>query len=270
MAESVIVGGHPWVYAARQPGYDTSPVLDEIFADMSAAGLDGIELMHDVLRGQGAVARLGGLVETYGLPLIGASFGGCFWNRDGQAEVVEDARLIVPRLADLGGRTLGVSVGRCPTPKTAAELDTQAETLKQVIEICAAHNVVLNLHNHTYEVEDDLRDLNGTLERVPEARLGPDLNWCLRGGIDPAAFIRRFGDRIVFLHLRDECADGRWSESVGEGDMDYAAIGQALRDVCFRGDVVIELAHERGFVPTRSLRESLRMSREYIHWRLGY
>jgi len=57
---------------------------------------------------------------------------------------------------------------------------------------------------------------------------------------------------------------------VGEGDMDYAAIGQALRDINFAGDAVIELAHERGFELTRPLRESLKMSHEYVRDTMGY
>src|ERR1035438_8728228 len=41
------VGGHPWVYAAVQPRQDPYPVLDQIFSDMSYAGLDGVELMAE-------------------------------------------------------------------------------------------------------------------------------------------------------------------------------------------------------------------------------
>lgn len=43
----VIVGGHPWVYAAKLPSHDITPALGEIFADMRYAGLDGIELAHE-------------------------------------------------------------------------------------------------------------------------------------------------------------------------------------------------------------------------------
>jgi len=79
-----------------------------------------------------------------------------------------------------------------------------------------------------------------------------------------------FADRIVFLHLRDQKADGTWSEAMGEGDTDYAAIGEALRKINFAGDAVIELAHEGGFKLTRPLRESLKMSRQYVRETLGY
>jgi sugar phosphate isomerase/epimerase len=74
----------------------------------------------------------------------------------------------------------------------------------------------------------------------------------------------------VFLHLRDQQADGRWSEAMGEGSTDYVAIGEALHEISFRGHAVIELAHERDFKPTRPLRESLKISREFVRKVLGY
>ncbi|MBN2133170.1 MAG: sugar phosphate isomerase/epimerase [Sedimentisphaerales bacterium] len=266
----VIVGAHPWVYAATQPNYDIYPVLDRIFADMSYAGLDGIELMHTALRYDDAVERIGALSDEYDLPVIGTSFGGAMWDRAQHDAVYEDARTVVTRLAALGGRTLGTSVGGASQPKTQAQLDAQAELLRRIMALCQDNDVELNLHNHTYEVENSMHDLRGTLARIPEARLGPDLNWLVRGGVDPVDFIETFGDRIVFLHIRDQNADGTWSEAVGEGDMDYVAIGRALHEAGFSGDAVIELAHERNFKPTRPLRESLRMSRACVKQTLGY
>ena len=270
MTAEVTVGAHPWVYAATLPGYDIFPVLDQIFADMSAAGLDGVELMHTAFRHDGAVERIAELAEAHALPVIGTSFGGNLWNRDEHKAVLDDATLVVTRLAQVGGRTLGLSVGAAPEKKTSQQLDAQAEVLQDIIAVCDAHGVVLNLHNHTYEVKDNLHDLLGTLERVPTVKLGPDLNWLVRGGVDPIHFIELFAEQIVFLHLRDQKADGTWPEAMGEGDMDYAAIGEALREVGFAGDAVIELAHERTFTPTRPLRESLAMSREFVRHTLGY
>jgi sugar phosphate isomerase/epimerase len=268
--KKVIVGGHPWVYAATQPQYDIYPILDRIFADMSYAGLDGIELMHTALRPPDAFERIRELSRKYTLPVIGTSFGGEMWDRAQHEAVFEEARLVVAQLAALGGRTLGTSVGKAPQPKTPAQLDAQAELLRGLMALCRRHGVVLNLHNHTYEVENGLHDLKGTLARIPDVKLGPDLNWLLRGGVDPVKFIEDYGDRIVFLHIRDQKADGKWSEAVGEGNMDYVAIGKALRKIHFSGDAIIELAHEGGFKPTRPLRESLKMSRAYVRQTLGF
>lgn len=264
------VGAHPWVYAATQPQHDITPILEQIFADMSYAGLDGIELMHTALRPEDSLERIEELSKKNNLPVLGTSFGGDLWNREKHKDILDDAELVISRLARLGGKTLGTSVGSAGHQKTEAELDAQADILRQIIKIGEDRGVTLNLHNHTYEVENDLHDLKGTLERIPGIKLGPDLDWLVQGGVDPVEFIRTYGDRIVFLHLRDQRKDKTWVESLGEGDMDYKAVAKALRDVDFSGIAVIELAHPAGFQPTRPLRESLKMSREYVRKTLEY
>jgi len=269
-AAKVVVGAHPWVYAATQPGYDISPVLPAVFADMQYAGMGGVELMHTALRPKDAVERIGELSQKHKLPVIGTSFGGAMWDRTKHQAILEDAELVVTRLAKLGGHTLGTSVGQAPQKKTRQQLDDQADLLRKIMALCKTHGVVLNLHNHTYEVADNLHDLKGTLARIPDVKLGPDLNWLVRGGVDPVAFIREHARKLVFLHLRDQKADGRWSEALGEGAMDYAAIAKALREADFQGHAVIELAHERDFKPSRPLRESLKISREFVRQVLGY
>lgn len=49
-----------------------------------------------------------------------------------------------------------------------------------------------------------------------------------------------------------------------------AAIAKALQVIGFQGDAVIELAHERDFKLTRPLRDSLKISREFVRRTLGY
>lgn len=266
----VIVGAHPWVYAATQPDYDITPVLDQIFSDMRYAGMDGIELMHTALRPADAVERISHLSQRHQLPIIGTSFDGKMWDRGQHQAVLEDAELILGRLAKLGGKTLGTSVGNPGKPKTEDQLDAQAELLKKILALCKKRGIVLNLHNHTYEVENNEHDLKGTLLRIPDIQLGPDLNWLIRAGVDPVSFIIRYGDRIVFLHLRDQKTDGSWPEAMGEGNTDFLAIGKALRAIRYSGPAVIELAHPSNFKLTRPLRESLRMSREFIRRVLRY
>jgi sugar phosphate isomerase/epimerase len=269
-AAKIVVGAHPWVYAATQPKYDIYPILDRIFADMRYAGLGGIELMHTALYPQEAVSRIKALSAEHQLPVIGSSYGAAMWDRNQKNAVLENAEMVITRLAQVGGRTLGISVGDAGRKKTPEEFDHQADLLRRIRVVCQRFGVVPNLHNHTYEVRDEVHDLRGTLERIPDFPLGPDLNWLLRGGVDPAAFIRQYKRQIVFLHLRDQKSDGRWSEAMGEGDMDYAAIAKSLHEVGFAGDAIIELAHERDFQPTRPLRDSLKLSRDFVRRVLGW
>ncbi len=267
---NVTVGAHPWIYAAELPDYDISPALDEIFQGIKFAGYDGVELMHHPLRNHKTALIISELKDRYGLPVIGTSYGADMWDQSKHQEILDDVENIINNLAVVGGRTLGTSVGRAPEKKTEKQLDNQAHLLKNIIDIGKKNGVVINLHNHTYEVEDGLHDLKGTLKRIPDIKLGPDLNWLLRGGVDPLDFIKKYQDQIVFIHIRDEFKDGKWSESLGEGDVNFRAIGKTLKKIEFSGDLVVELAHENDFDPTRPIRESLKMSREHVKKTMGY
>jgi sugar phosphate isomerase/epimerase len=268
--DKIQVGAHPWIYAAKLPEYDITPALETIFQDVKYAHYDGLELMHHPLRDPKNIYILKDLIDKYQLPVIGTSYGADMWDRAKHSFILEDAEKILDGLSHIHGRTMGISVGQTSNLKTENQLDAQAELLIKIRDMARQRGVVINLHNHTYEVENDMHDLKGTLKRIPDIKLGPDINWLQRAGVDPVQFILEFGDRIVFMHLRDQNQDGKWSESLGEGATDFAAIANALKKLRFQGDLIVELAHENDFEPTRPIRESLHMSREYVKKVMGY
>lgn len=264
------VGAHPWVYASKQPGFDVSPILEQIFSDVAYAGFDGVETMYHPLKSKLYTKQIGELIEKHKIALIGTSYGADMWDKTKQNQIYEEVDLVMSNLASVKGRTFGTSVGTPQgRPKTEEELDVQAEFLKRIRTLGIGKGIVLNLHNHTYEVENGMHDLGGTLKRIPDIKLGPDLNWLLRAGVDPGGFLKKYGNQICFLHLRDQLSNGKWPEAFGEGNVDFQEIGKTLRRINFRGDAVIELAFENNFTPTRPLKETLKMSREYLRITTG-
>ncbi|MFW5832065.1 MAG: sugar phosphate isomerase/epimerase family protein [Prolixibacteraceae bacterium] len=264
------VGMHVWIYAANQPGFDVSGILPQIFSDVKYAGFDSIETMQHPLRSAEKTRLIAELIEEHDLPLLGTSYGGAMWDKSKHNEILEDVEKIMENMEKVDARTFGTSVGAVKgRKKTEEELDAQAELLQKLMKVGKKRGVVVNLHNHTYEVENNMHDLRGTLKRIPEIKLGPDLNWLLRAGVDPIDFLKEFKNNIVFLHLRDQLENGKWPESLGEGDVDYGKIAETMDDIDFKGDVVVELAHENNFEPTRPIRESLKMSREFLQKEMG-
>lgn len=265
------ISAHVWVYAsAYPPNWDAYGEMDRIFSDLHHAGLDGVELMEVNLRHDDAVARLGALSKKYSLPVTGASYGAAMWDASKHKEILDDITVVVKRLGQLNGKTLGISVGDAQHVKTEAELDAQADLLKEIRKICHGSGVGANLHNHTYEVANGMHDLKGTLARIPDMELGPDLNWLIRGGIDPVSFIKTYGHQIVYMHIRDQYADGRWTEYVGQGVTNFAAIADALRGVAFRGRAAIELAFEKNYVPKEPLAEDWKRSVDFVRSTFGW
>lgn len=266
---NVRVNGHLWIYASRfPPHWDSTPVLEEVFQDFQYAGIEGVEMMEVNLRREDAVQPIAALVDKYQIPVTGISYYGDMWDRHQHTQIVEDFDAVAERLQRLGGRNVGITVGDAGRIKTEDELDVQADVLARILKICDERNLLANLHNHTFEVVNALHDLRGTISRVPQLKLGPDVNWLIRAGVDPVAFIHTYGDRIVYLHIRDQNAEGLWTEAVGEGVTDFHAIARALKQTGFGGEVAIELAADRP--PEKPLRESWKVSREYVKRVFGW
>ncbi|MXV50858.1 TIM barrel protein [Pedobacter sp. HMF7647] len=268
-SRKVKISGHIWVYASKfPPEWDSTPVIEQAFSDFQYAGLDGLELMEVNLRHDDAVSRLSELAEKYKVPVTGTSYNGAMWNSSKHSEILDDVALVVDRLHQLKGSTFGVSVGDAQRLKTEKELDAQADLLLKLIKICEDHGVILNLHNHTYEVVNGMHDLKGTLARIPDIKLGPDLNWLVRGGVDPVEFINTYGKQIVYMHIRDQTADGKWTETVGTGTIDFKAIAKALNEQNYKGRAAVELAFDSP--PVNPIKEDWKNSLQYVKNTFGW
>lgn len=268
-SKQVPLSGHLWVYASKfPPDWDCTPILEQVFSDFKYAGMEGVELMESILRHEDAVSRLTALAEQYGVPVTGSSYNGDMWDRAQHGEILEDVEMVVERLYQLKAHTFGITVGDAGHMKSEDELDAQADLLKEILKVCDKHQIQANVHNHTFEVENDLHDLKGIVERVPEIKLGPDINWLIRGGVDPVWFINTYGERMVYLHIRDQDEEGKWTRAVGEGVTDFPAIAKALKKVDFKGRAAIELAFETP--PTGDVKEEWKESREYVRKVFGW
>lgn len=98
--------------------------------------------------------------------------------------------------------------------------------------------LIYGWHNHDFE----FLDLGGTdlpldliLAGSDDLRLELDAAWVARGGHDPVAWLRKYGDRIVAIHVKDIAPNGEnetedgWAD-VGHGIMDWHGIMAAARD----------------------------------------
>ncbi|WP_094336697.1 sugar phosphate isomerase/epimerase family protein [Pedobacter psychrophilus] len=240
---------------------------------MSAAGMDGIELMDINLTHDDSVKNIKGLIDKYNLPVSGTSYGvgPKMWDKNQHDFIIKDVTRSLTRLAQVKGKTFGISVGDADHLKTEAELDAQADVLKKILALCKEEGIQPNLHNHTYEVEKGMHDLKGTLARIPDINLGPDLNWLIRAGVDPIDFINKYGNNIVYLHIRDQYKDGTWTEYLGQGATDFKAIANALKAIPFKGNnVAVELAFPKDYQPVNPLKEDWKMSRVFVKNTFGW
>jgi sugar phosphate isomerase/epimerase len=168
----------------------------------------------------------------------------------------------------LGASQLAISTGSHGEPKTDEQLDAQAEVVREIRSLCDEHGLTMNVHNHTYEMDWEMREFNGMLERIRDLKLGPDLNWLRRAGVDPWEFVREYGDRIVYMHLRPQKGD-RWVQTLAEGDEDWTQLARVIDEIDFRGWVGVELAFRDEHPVTRAMGQNYELCLEFLRAVLG-
>ena len=82
-----------------------------------------------------------------------------------------------------------------------------AEALNAAAKKGSGYGITVGYHNHEFELEERI-DGTSALEVLagyldPEVVLEVDTYWAAVGGEDPAALLRRLGDRVRFIHIKD-------------------------------------------------------------------
>ncbi|MDZ7721151.1 MAG: sugar phosphate isomerase/epimerase [Balneolaceae bacterium] len=108
-----------------------------------------------------------------------------------------------------------------------------AEIYNEASEFLQSNGLQFGLHNHWWEMK--VGD-NGTypFETLvnyisDDIFFEIDTYWVKTAGQDPADIIRKYGDRVEFLHIKD--GDAEWSEDLGEGPHDpMVPVGQGTQN----------------------------------------
>jgi inosose dehydratase len=158
----------------------------------------------------------------------------------------------------------GALAPRLDAPAWARMLDR----LRRAEEAAAARDIRAVFHPHAgsyVEFEDEIERLLAGCE----IGLCLDTGHALYAHADPAALIRRYGDRLEHLHLKDVVADRRgsfWEAvaagvfcPVGDGLLDLAAVREALTAVGYDGFATVEQDRRPGSpgTPEADLRRSV-------------
>lgn len=105
-----------------------------------------------------------------------------------------------------------------------------AADLGRIAEQAREHGLTVGYHNHAFELEnliDGVPALEVLAGLLPEGVvLEVDTYWVAVGGQDVPALLRRLGDRVVALHVKDgpQTKDDREQVAVGQGTMPVAEI----------------------------------------------
>ena len=238
------VGCHLIIYGDR-PNNDFPGVLAEI----SAAGYDGIET-GDPTTGGRSIDEVKDLLAFYNLAPAGVhSSYGSLEHFDRMIHATQAIGCGYLMVSGVGGND------------TLEDYERAAEVFNEVGRRCNDAGIKLCYHNHNWE----FKDLGGTtgimkLYESTDSQLVyacVDTYWVKHGGVDPVEFLKKYANRVAYLHFKDMNPDRSFGE-VGHGILDWTGIMGAIEQI----DVEwIMVEQDR---TDKAPNESITMSSQYI------
>jgi len=128
--------------------------------------------------------------------------------------------------------------------------------------------LILAYHNHDIDLRNAAREFHHMMAGTDPAyvTLCLDAHWIYRGaGNSQVALfdvLKLYGSRVTELHLR-QSKDNIWTETFGDGDIDYPALAEHLLKIGIRPHLVLEQAVEAGSPKTLLPVEAIRKSSQY-------
>jgi inosose dehydratase len=260
-----VTGDATGVTSVKDLVYRVPGDMHRALREIAAAGYVGVEMFDgNVLDFADDPDELRGLLAETGLSLVGVYTGANFV----YPEILPDELHRVRRAAEVaqtfGAEQLVVGGGaRRAAGTPEGDYDRLGEALDAVVGIAEEHRLSACYHPHLTTIVES----PGEVEKIfARSRIGfcPDTAHLAAGGGDPAALIRRYPDRIRHVHLKDLHTATTTFLPLGQGDIDFTDVLDAIREVGYDSWLIVELDSYDG-----DPAEAARISKSFLDKALG-
>lgn len=170
-------------------------------------------------------------------------------------------------------RTVGMKAIYCPylmpdqRPTDAAGWRAFGKRLEKAGKPYRDAGYIFGWHNHDFEFKalpDGSLPMTLILDAAPGLTWEADVAWIVRGGADPIDWIRRYGDRLTAVHVKDIAPAGQnadedgWAD-VGHGTVPWKAIWTEVKKTPAK---IFVMEHDKPNDDARFARRSLEAARK--------
>lgn len=208
--------------------------------DIAALGYAGTETFASAAKWDAEkLSTLEQHLQKEGLALVTLYHDGSLGHpgqRQLNVDAVEDAAKLLQRL---GGEVIVIGGGH--PQNLPGEIQEMAKTLNRMGEVAGQYGITVALHPHRGCVVYSEESIDEILSLTdPDlVKFCPDTAHLAMAGMDPVAVIRKYADRIGYVHLKDY--KGQEFRGIGTGDLDITGVFDSLKDANYTGWVMIEL-----------------------------
>jgi inosose dehydratase len=257
-------------YAAITWGANDRQAID----DIAAVGFHGIQLRSNCIAEFGSPTALRDLLNQHDLKFVALSSGDLVSDPGGAKKSINEHTAHAKFLRDAGGMYLQILDTR-PKGRNAIPDDYKhlAKALSELGKRTADLGIPLGYHNHMGSLGERPEELDQIMSLADPryVKLELDIAHYCQGGGDPVKAIAKFGDRLLFLHVKDVERVTEHSYrfvELGHGLVDVPAVFEALQKTNFRGWAIVELDE----VPNNahSPKEAAAANKQYLQEKLGF
>jgi len=263
-------------YAAITWGGNDLQAID----DVAAGGFKGIQLRSPILQQFGEKpAALKEILEKHKLTFVALSSGNVSIDPAKRQEELEKHVRNAKFVKDCGGLYLQVIDQRPKGTPTPEDFKYMGALLTEIGQRTADLGIGLGYHNHMNALGENPQEIAAVMAASDPKflKLELDIAHYQQGGGDPVAAVKQYGDRLLFVHIKDVIspvpgdtkppARSYKFVELGQGTVNIPGVFAALKALPFRGWAIVEL--DAVPVPNRTPLESLQISKKYIQEKLG-
>lgn len=242
---------YPWLTFYRREGRDFEADLERSIQEVKQSGADSLEPILDTPE---KTNRLADVLKDQGVAMASAYVNSKLHEpKDVQASIDLVLKLASTAQARMGTEIIVTNPSPIrwggPENKNDDQIKFQGESLNKLGEALSKEGLVLAYHNHDPELRLAGREFHHMLNATDplHVKFCLDSHWIYRGSGDSNValhdILKLYGDRIVELHIR-QSQNGVWTETFGDGDIDYTSIVETLTTMSIHPLVTIEQAVE--------------------------
>ena len=209
---------------------------------IAAAGFTGVELFDGNLFAYDAdPAQFQSILSDAGLELTGVYSGGHFIYRDAHDDEFARFERSIALAAGAGARHYVVGGGSIrATGRRDEDFDVMAELLDRVADRARSEGLIPSYHPHLGSLAQTGSQVDALFARS-NIGLCADVAHLAVAGADPADIIRRYADRLAYVHLKDADLSTGEFLPLGDGDVDLDAVVASLRFSGYDDWITVEL-----------------------------
>lgn len=260
---------YSWTVFYRRDNRDFNKELDVGLGELAGCNLDGYEPLANNPQ---EIERIATLLKKHHLEIRSLYVNSTLHERNKADESINAVLAIARKAKEIGTKIIVTN----PSPirwggeqnKDDAQLKVQAAAMNKLGRELRALGLTLAYHNHDIELRNAAREFHHMMVGTdPDyVTLCLDAHWVYRGAGNSSValfdILKLYGSRITELHLR-QSKDNIWTETFGEGDIDYPEIAKHLQAINIRPHLVLEQAVESGSPKTMSTVKAFKKSSQY-------